>query len=85
MNAPPPYFIDLKIEKKNSDIKGQAKYCFSSYVQEFPQAGGWLFILMINVIMNFIKKNTMFCRCSPPPMHAMLFVLVEANYRGSLS
>ena len=34
---------------------GQAKLIisFSSYVQEFPQAGGWLFILFF--VMNIIK------------------------------
>ena len=36
-------------------ILGQAKLIisFSSYVQEFPQAGGWLFILFF--VMNIIK------------------------------
>ena len=34
---------------------GQAKLIisFSSYVQEFPQVGGWLFILFF--VMNIIK------------------------------
>ena len=37
------------------DTLGQAKLIisFSSYVQEFPQAGGWLFILFF--VMNIIK------------------------------
>ena len=36
---------------------GQAKLIisFSSYVQEFPQAGGWLFILLF--VMNVIKYH----------------------------
>ena len=37
-------------------ILGQANQLiisFSSYVQEFPQAGGWLFILFF--VMNIIK------------------------------
>ena len=36
---------------------GQAKLIisFSSYVQEFPQAGGWLFILFF--VMNIIKYH----------------------------
>ena len=49
------YTFDFIVYLGKAPGLGQAKLIisFSSYVQEFPQAGGWLFILFF--VMNIIK------------------------------